>query len=520
MIHTSGQDGVAAPRPALAATRVSKRFGATLALDAVDLTIAPGEVRALLGANGSGKSTFIKILAGYHRPEPGAEIHIDGAPLEFGSADESQALGCRFVHQDLGLVPKLSVLDNLYLSSGYARRLGTIKPRVMRRRAERDLARVGLDVRPDALIEDLSPAARTGVAVARALAVEPGQSAKLLVLDEPTATLPQVEVDRLLRMIRSAAASGVGVLYVSHRIDEVFSIASTLTIFRDGRTVADTGVGSLTRREAVSLLAGSELEAVHVDQARPVQTHEAALTVDGITAEFLSDVSFTARPKEVLGFAGLTGSGRETVLAAVFGAVPREAGVVTVQSQPVRANRPRAALAAGVTYMPPDRKLHGGFMDLSAAENLTLPNLRPLWRTAFLRRRRELRETSAWFTRFSIKPADAVGAPLSNFSGGNQQKLLFSKWIRLQPKIFLLAEPTQGVDVHAKAELHRALLSAAEEGAAIVVSSTDLEELVELCHRVLVLRHGRIVCELLGTQVTSARLSSEMLGAEDKDERS
>ena len=517
-ILSPGPAGGAAaePRPALRIRRLTKSFAGMVALDDFELDIEPGEVHALVGENGSGKSTVIKILAGYHRPDPGGEIEIDGTALPHGSAPAAHGMGCRFVHQDLGLVLQLPVADNLYLNSGFASRFGTIREARTRRQASGLLRRVGLDVDPRTVVATLPLAQRTGVAVARALEGEDHDLVKLLVLDEPTATLPEHEVNQLLGMVRRVAADGMAVLYVSHRLDEIFRVADNVTVLRDGHRVATVPVSSLDKRQLVTLLVGDELDELPHPSPEPGGSDGAGagagLSVRGLRGPGVTGVTFRARPGEIVGFAGITGSGRESLLGMVFGAVPRLGGTVEAGGRRLPSSDPRAAIAAGLAYLPPDRKTTGAMMDLSARENLTICGLRSFWSGLFLRRTAERAEARQWFDRLGVRPAGATEKQLATFSGGNQQKVLFAKWLRLSPTVFLLDEPTQGVDVGTKAELHRQLLGAAAAGSTILVSSSDLEELTALCHRVLVLRAGQVAAELGRSSITTASISRASLG--------
>ena len=505
-----------ATRPALEARGLAKTFAGVVALNAVDLDIEPGEVHALLGENGSGKSTFIKILSGYHDPDAG-EVRIDGEPMHLGSPDSAYALGCRFVHQDLGLVDSSTVIDNLCMNTGFPTRFMTVRQRAARKQAKADLVKVGLKrVDPRTLVGTLTPAMKTGVAVARALRQVSGTPVKLLVLDEPTATLPDNEVQHLLDIVRQVAASGVGVLYVTHRLDEVFQVADRVTVLRDGRKAATEPTTALDRRRLITLLIGSELDEIHVaaEHLDAPAAKESVLEVQDLCAIPVKDVSFSIAPGDVVGVAGITGSGRETILGAIFGAGIRDSGTVTINGKPLRPLRPDLAMGLGMAYVPPDRKILGGIMQFSARENMSLSDLSPFWHGLLLRRRAERRETRSWFDRLSVRPATAIEQPLLAFSGGNQQKVLFGKWLRRKPGVFLLDEPTQGVDIGAKAALHLKLLDAAEHGAGVLVSSSDLDELAALCRRVLVLRDGRIVTELSGSRLNVANIARECLGAD------
>jgi ribose transport system ATP-binding protein len=504
--------------PVLEVERVSKTFTRTKALSRVSMNIEAGEVHALLGQNGSGKSTLIKILSGYHAPDLGGGIRIQGQDLPIQQPVQSYRLGCRFVQQDLGLVSTLSVLDNMSLGSGFPTAFGTIREKTSYKQARQDLERLKLDIDPKAMVATLSASERTGVAIARALREDPEYPACLLVLDEPTATLPVDEVDHLLDRVSAMASTGVGVLYVTHHLGEVFRVAHNVSVFRDGVVVGAGPVKNFDHAGIVQLLAGEELLAEETESRRERMAREAArrdhevvFEVEGLSAGALAGVSFSVERGEIVGVAGLAGSGRDSVLGASFGALPRTAGEVTVGGQALPAGRPDVAIDRGIAYLAPDRKLGGAVMTMSARENLTLPNLKPFWKGGLLRRRAETSRTKEWFDRLSVRPAGAVNDPLSIFSGGNQQKILFGKWLSQQPSVFLLDEPTQGVDVGAKADLHRELVTAAQAGAAVVVSSSDLEELADLCDRVLVIVDGRISAELRGAELTEGNITRRFM---------
>ncbi len=505
---------------ALAVRGVSKTFVATVALAGVDLTIGAGEVHALLGENGSGKSTLIKILSGYHQPDPEGEVLVGGQRLDAGSPDASYRLGCRFVHQDLGLVESNSIADNLALVAGFPTRLGTVRRQRLRRGAREDLARVGLDLDPARLVQTLSPAERTGVAVARALHEDPTTPARLLVLDEPTATLPDREVERLLQIVRTVAARGVGVLYVTHRLDEVFQVADNITVLRDGQRVATVPTTSVDRAGLINLLVGAEFDEIQSASAALPPEHDAPLLVaDDVRGQHLDGVSLQIRPGDVVGIAGITGSGRETLLSVLFGAQARAGGSVSMRGVQLPPGRPGRAMREGVAYLSADRKTLGGFLSLSTRENVSISDLGRFRRFPKLSRRREGREVAEWIERLDVRPRAAAPLPLAALSGGNQQKVLFAKWLRRSPQVLLIDEPTQGVDVGAKAELHLELLRAARDGAGVAISSSDTDELAALCHRVFVLQEGRISDSLTGSRVTAAEISRACLATDDRSAR-
>jgi len=488
---------------------LSKTFGTKTVLSDFSIELAPGEIHVLLGQNGSGKSTLIKILSGYHTPDPGGHVEVAGRPLQFGSAASSYDLGCRFVHQDLGLVGTSTVVDNLFVSTGFPTTGRTIRWRRAHALATTALERAGLRVDPRSTVETLGAAERTGVAVARALLPAAGGRAHVLVLDEPTATLPVNEVRRLLDTLRSVAASGVAIVYVTHHLDEVADFADRISVLRDGKLLSTVPADGLDRAALVHQMIGTALEAVERPEKVPARDPDAApaLTVEGLEAGPLRGIDLGFWGGEITGLCGLTGSGRETLLPAIFGSRPREAGVVRVSGRELPAGRPDLAIAAGVSYLSPDRRANGGVMTMTARDNLTLANLKPFWRKFNLWRRAETAEAYRWFELLDVRPRDGVALPLGSFSGGNQQKVLFGKLLRLSPRVLLLDEPTQGVDVGAKAELHRYVLAAATDGAAVVVSSTDLDELATLCDHVYFIRNGEIVDDIRGADVTVASLN-------------
>ncbi|HEX4061327.1 MAG TPA: sugar ABC transporter ATP-binding protein [Streptosporangiaceae bacterium] len=505
--------------PALEIRGLSKTFGVKTVLDSFELTVQPGEIHVLLGQNGSGKSTLIKILSGYHDPDPGGLVRVGGGELHFGSPASSRALGCRFVHQDLGLVETSSVLDNLLIGPGFPTSAGTIRRRSARKLARDALAAVGLDIDPAKPVAALGSAERTGVAIARAM-FRPaaghlsGQESRgetkpaALILDEPTAALPVNEVERLLANLRATAATGVGILYVTHHLDEVTGFADRVSVLRNGVLIDTWRVPELDRDRLIHQLIGAELEQVQRIETPRADTRAQppVVSASDLWAGPVEGLTLDAWAGEVTGICGLTGSGRESILGALFGARPR-AGEVRIAGKPLKPHRTDLAILAGVAYLPSDRRASGAVMDLTARENLTLVNLKPFWRHLLLRKKLEKAEVARWFEKFDVRPKDGISDPLNTFSGGNQQKLLFAKWLREIPKVLLLDEPTQGVDVGAKAELHRQIVAAARLGAAVIVSSTDLDELVTLCSRVLVIRNGQIFEEITGGNLTTSTLN-------------
>lgn len=498
--------------PTLRIKSLSKSFSGIAVLNSFSLTLGAGEIHVLVGQNGSGKSTLIKVLSGYHRPDEGGQVFVAGEELQFESPESAYRLGCRFVHQDLGLVQSRSVLDNLSLTSGFPTKWGTIRSRTAASAVSKALARAGLDIDPRRNVSDFSAAQRTGIALARAVREDPVFPPRLLVLDEPTASLPEHEVQQLLDMLKSIARSGISVLFVTHHLNEVFQIGDAVTVLRNGQRVGTHLVSQIQRQDLVEMLVGGEIADVRRRTSTAASNEVApTLVVRSLSSINIRSASLSARPGEIVGIAGLTGSGSESILEAIFGSVSTTSGEVVVGGHPIPPGRPDISIRAGVGFLPPDRVVSGGVMSLSASENITLAKLRPYWRRWRLAKRREASVSKEWFERFSVSPRGAVERTLSTFSGGNQQKILLAKWMHAKPVVLLLNEPTQGVDVGAKAEIHGHILQAANEGLTVVVNSTDNEELATICDRVLVFRKGEIKDEISGERLTDSGISRSVV---------
>ena len=481
---------------AVAIRDVAKTFGATRALRGVDLELVPGEVHALLGGNGSGKSTLIKILAGVQAPDAG-ELGVGGAWRSWAGWDSEHARAAhmRFVHQDPCLFPTLSVAENLAADGAMAgSALAPIRWRALRRRSARLLESFELDIDPRAPLATLGPAQRAMVAIARALHdVEESGAGALLVLDEPTASLPRHEVELLLAAVRRMAAKGHMVLYVTHRLDEVFAATDRVTVLRNGSVVATRPTAELDEDALVELITGRRVE----QAPRATAGHRAerpALAVAGLTSARLHDVSFELFPGEVLGIAGMVGSGRTELLRVLCGYRRRSAGTVSLHGEEVVFHSPLDAMRAGVVYVPESRR-ESTFPDMSVDENLAAAALGDYWSGGRLRARGQRRDSQALADTFSIV-ASSVGQPLRSLSGGNQQKVVLARWLRTQPRVLLLDEPTHGVDVGARADIYRLVREATEAGAAAIVVASDLQELAQVSDRVIVLRDGSAVGEI------------------------
>ena len=496
--------------PILEAKGFAKTFGGRTVLREADMTIRPGEIRGLVGQNGSGKSTFIKILSGYHNPDPGAVLKIRGQPVDLPvPLDEPARLGISFVHQDLGLFEAGTVLENLLVGRYETRPGWRIPWRSEKQRTRQMLEPFGLDMDPATPLTQLSEVERAILAIARAMSgldTEDG----LLVLDEPTSRLPRNEVDTFFDAVRDVAARGTGVLFVSHRSEEVLALTDTITVLRDGRIVADHPTASFTEQSLVKAILGFSLQHLYPESHHTTQ--DVAMTVTDLSGPSVEGFSATVHRGEIIGLTGLLGMGHDMVPHLIFGSVPATGGRIelgdAVHSAPEIS--PRQAMEAGLALLPSNRLRQGGIAGATAGENITLPILPGFRVKGFLRRRREYRSAERLMDRFQVQPVDA-GLPLGTFSGGNQQKSLIAKWFATQPRLLLLDEPTHGVDVGSKREIFKHLRDSAESGTGIVIASVEAEDLAQICDRVLIFRDGRVVSELAGSRLTAGRIRQQTL---------
>ncbi|MGY1809525.1 sugar ABC transporter ATP-binding protein [Blastococcus sp. SYSU D00669] len=498
------------PTPALQVRGLSKTFPGQRALVDVDLELQPGEIRALVGQNGCGKSTLIKVLAGYHEADPGAEVFVDGEPLPLGTAGAGDHAGLRFVHQDLGLVPTLDTRDNLAMGHGYERnRLGLISWRREHRLARETLRGLGYDFDVRQPTGHLVISQRTAIALARALSPR-STPPRVLVLDEPTANLPATEIDRLFSVIRSVRDRGVAVLFVSHHLDEVFGLCDTVTVLRDGRHVVTRPVEGLDEDALIALMIGRTLDQFLVPAETAATEDEPVLRARDLRTDVLAGVDLQVRPGEIVGVAGITGSGREEIALALFGGLPRT-GSVTVGGRELESHRPDKAVDAGIALVPAERHANAAFLESTLRENVSIVNPGDFLRRGLLNRRREVAEVTSWLQKLKVRPPQPERS-LATLSGGNQQKVVLARWLRQRPKVLVLDEPTQGVDVGAKADIHVLVEEAAAEGTAVLVVSTDHAELTRLAERVVVLRNGRVADVLVRPHIDPDRITAATIG--------
>lgn len=486
---------------------VTKRFGAQKALDDVSIDFRAGEIHGLAGMNGSGKSTLVKVLAGVYAAD-GGDVTVDGEPIRPMSPRRAQELGFRFIHQEPAVFASQTVLDNLALGAAYRHSTpAAVRVRAERRAAEEALAAVGvegIDLR--APLGDLSPAQRTMVTIARAVQDLRGdEGLGLLVMDEPTASLPEHEVVLVTDVVRRVVERGIAVVYITHDLGALLDLSDRVSVLRDGRLVATTPSEQLDSRALAELMAGDASEELTRVRANGgAQDGPVVLACEGIAGGRVAATDLRVRAGEIVGVAGLLGSGRSTMLRLIAGAQPR-AGTVAVGGAPLPGGDPRAATRAGVAFVPEDRRGHAAFAGMTTAENLTIASLDGVARPWWVRRRPEADAARAAMDEFDVRPR----IPERRFgllSGGNQQKAIIARWARTQPRVLLLDEPTQGVDVHARVQIHQAIAAMAERGMAVVVVSSDFGELTTLADRVAVMRRGRVHAELPGEGLSEAEL--------------
>lgn len=508
---------------------VSKTFPSQVALDDVSLTIVSGEVHGLLGQNGSGKSTLIKVLAGYHAPDPGGSVTVDGVTMGFGDPDESRRVGLRFVHQNLGVIDQLNVVENVALASGYTKRgRRFIDWRAQTAKTERLLAKLGVDIDVRTPLGECRAVERSAVAIARALDDEEAPI-RYLVLDEPTAALPPNEVERLFELIAEVRSHDIGVVYVSHRLDEIDRLAQRISVLRDGLLVGAFDATELDRGQLIEVIVGHPVEETSgpVGRAPAADGTESpradedpngsttgedwALEVTGLRSATVEGASFSVRRGEILGLAGLVGSGRDEAMYALTGAVPSSIDGLRVNGTELDGLDPRRAVQVGVALVPGNRQRGSAVFAFDVRENTSLPSLRRYRNGLFVSKDRESAAAQSWVERLDVQPP-RLDRTFAELSGGNQQKVIIGKWLNTDPHVVLLDEPTAGVDIGAREAIYQLVREHAAGGLAFVVSSSDVDDLAALCDRVVTFHEGVITTELIGHEITEEALLHSMMG--------
>ncbi|MFE2428793.1 sugar ABC transporter ATP-binding protein [Streptomyces sp. NPDC059373] len=499
-----------ARRPVLALEDASKSFGAVRALQGVSLELFAGEAHALAGENGAGKSTLIKMLAGVHRPDSG-RVLIDGEPVVFHGPSDARDAGIAVIYQEPTLFPDLTVAENIFMGRQPRRSLGRVDHKAVHSATAALIARLGVDLDPDQPCRGLSIADQQIVEIAKALSFD----ARVLIMDEPTAALTGAEVARLFGVVRTLREQGAAVLFISHRLEEIFGLCQRVTTLRDGRWIAGEPLDGLTEDDLVRRMVGRDLDELYPKQ--PADIGGTALSVRRLTREgVFTDVSFEVRSGEIVALAGLVGAGRSEVVQAVFGVDRPDAGEVHVGGRKLPPGSPTAAMDAGIALVPEDRRQQGLVMEMSIERNIGLTGLDKLGRGGLVRKTLERGRATDWAVRLQLK-FNRLSDPVGVLSGGNQQKVVLAKWLATEPSVLIVDEPTRGIDVGTKAEVHRLLSSLAAEGLAVLMVSSDLPEVLGMADRVLVMHEGRIAAELDRADATEETVMAAATGRADTE---
>jgi rhamnose transport system ATP-binding protein len=485
---------------------IAKSFAGVQALKGVSFELRAGEVHALVGENGAGKSTLIKIVTGAHRADAGS-IEILGQPYRENDPVKSRALGVAAIYQQPALFPELTVAENIALGQeppGAWRRIRWGRRRACAREL---LDRIGARIDPETIVSRLSMPEQQLVEIARAL----GSNVRILILDEPTSALSEREVENLLRVVRELRAQGVGLIYISHRLDEVLQTADRVTVLRDGNTIETRPIAGVSRADLIRLMVGREISSVYPKQTATIGDTVLELRQVGCQAARVSDVSLEVRSGEIVGLAGLVGAGRTELARILFGLTPADSGQILLRGRPVAITTPARAIELGIAYVPEDRRRHGVILEMAVAPNTTLAILRRIARRGLLDFERERTLAREFVNRFQIK-TPTLDTPAGNLSGGNQQKVALARWLATEPSVLILDEPTQGIDVGAKAEIHRLMGELAARGLAILMISSEMPELLGMSDRIFVMHAGTIAGRLERAEATQESLLALALG--------
>ncbi len=491
--------------PVVELAAIGKSFPGVRALNGVHFDVRAGEVHALLGENGAGKSTLIKILSGVYQPDDG-DIRIDGGKVQFNSPHDAQRAGIATIYQELLLFPELTVAENIFMGHAPRKRWGALDWRAMRDQARGFLSSLDIhDLDVNAIVGSLTVGNRQRVEIAKALS----QNARVLIMDEPTAALTEHDVGRLFHIVRLLRERGVGVVYISHRLEEIFVVADRVTVLRDGEYVATNPVGETDHDDLINMMVGRRIE--NLFPKLEAKLGEPVLKVDNLTrAPTTFDVSLSVRAGEIVGLAGLVGSGRSELAQIIFGITPAERGEIRLNGRVVRITSPGDAKALGIAYVPEDRGLQGLVRPMLLVENVSMAVLSRIARGPFIDRGAENALARKSIDKFNIRTSSARQV-VNKLSGGNQQKVVLSKWLAGDPRVLIMDEPTRGIDVGAKFELHRLMSELAQAGLAILMISSELPEILGMSDRILVMREGRVVAEFTREAASQEAIAAAMM---------
>ena len=491
--------------PRLSLAGVTKTFPGVRALSEVSLKLYPGKVTALVGENGAGKSTVVKVLTGIYQPDNGA-IEVDGQPVNFAMPQDAERAGVTAIHQETVLFDELSVAENIFLGHAPRGRFGLIDTATMTRRADEILTGLGAKVDPHAILKDLGTANKHLVAIARAMSID----ARVVIMDEPTAALSQTEIEELYELVDGLKAQGKAILFISHKFDEIFRIADYYTVFRDGQLIGDGAIAGVSEAELVNMMVGRDVSQIFPERTRDLGDEALKVTGYEHPTEF-SDISFSLKRGEILGFYGLVGAGRSEFMQALFGITKPSAGTVEIEGGAVTIRSPADAVSQGIVYVPEDRGKQGAIGDMPIFQNVTLPSLARISRKGFLKLAEEFALAREYTERLDLRAA-SLDTLVGNLSGGNQQKVVIAKWLATEPKVIILDEPTKGIDIGSKAAVHEFMAELAAQGLAVIMVSSEIPEIVGMSDRVIVMREGRIAAELDRAEITPQTLVGHAAG--------
>ncbi len=497
-----------AMNPVLSLRGISKSFPGVKALAGVQLDLYPGQVTALVGENGAGKSTIVKVLTGIYQPDEGT-ISVDGTPTRFATPDAAAAAGVTAIHQETVLFDELSVAENIWLGHAPRGAFGLIDRRAMKVKAAELLASIGADLDPDTKLKELGIASKHLVAIARALSID----ARVVIMDEPTAALSHKEIHELYELVDTLKAQGKAILFISHKFDEIFRIADRYTVFRDGQFVGEGAIADVTEGALVQMMVGRA-----VDQIFPTRAHNIGAEVLRVAGynhptEF-ADIAFTLKRGEILGFYGLVGAGRSEVMQALFGITKPSRGACMIDGKAAVIRSTTDAIAQGIVYVPEDRGRQGAVKGMPIFQNVTLPSLGRTSRAGFLRLSEEFALARRYTQRLDLRAA-SLDQDVGLLSGGNQQKVVIAKWLATKPRVIILDEPTKGIDIGSKAAVHEFMAELAAEGLAVIMVSSEIPEVLGMSDRVIVMREGRIVAEVTGDAMTPETLVRAAAGIQE-----
>ncbi len=485
--------------PILRMTNISKNFAGVQALRRVQFDLFPGEVHAILGENGAGKSTLIKIITGVHQPNEGG-IYLNGQQVHFDTPLQARQRGIAAIYQEPSLFPDLDIAENIFVGRQPTRGGQQVNWGEMYRQAETLLHSLGVDLNPKTKARNLSVAQQQMVEIARALSV----NARILIMDEPTSSLTLAEVADLFRIVRRLRDNGVAIVFISHRLEDLFELADRVTVLRDGVYIDTRPMEGVTREMLIQMMVGRTLSDLFPKQT--VKIGQPVLRVENLSLEgVFDDISFELREGEILGMAGLVGAGRTDVARTIFGITPATAGRIFIDGREVRLTSPRQAMALGLAYVPEDRQHHGLVPQMSIAHNITLPLLNQLARSGWIQTDREIKMAQEAATQMEVKAA-SIWQKARELSGGNQQKVVLAKWLTTRPRILILDEPTRGIDVGTKASVHSLMSQLAAQGIAILMISSELPEILGMSDRVLVMREGRMTAQFSREEATQEKI--------------